>query len=868
MNIDDIIKNTPLDNSVPNSPIRPVDQTSNINTQSNYSDKKEIPQEPSTWQKVKEGALDTSTGIINAVQPQVEGLINLATPKGSEISQILEQRNAQRQREWDLASQRSPVLSRIGYWGSLFTAGAAVPGGVSGSLAQRVGTGALSGAALGATQYTPDDTAAKIAGRSVVGGLLGGAVPVGVATISGMKNAVVPGAAQGAKQAAEAVGTTAAATGAQEAGKITNPVMEAAQRQGINISPAQALDSPALAAEIGGRKVPFSTRLQMTEAANKAEQQVREKVGSTIESMVPEGTKAAKKTASDLYAKIRDIKLNTAALGDVQSNTAYQDAYKAVEKNFPDLNPVSVGFQQKVAESMYDTAAAMKREANPDNFKIQDILENRRMLVNQIGREVPEYRQAQHIWERIQLQKDLTDQLGSRKVLAGRSDLTPAQIRSTLAGSEEQKYDFLMAIRRAGGNTQQAEDVLSILESLSRPSGFKGVINEATTGGVNANPKAQLWENITARVGGREKRDQGFVNLIMDPKWSDKVSQILKTKNPHELTDKLSQTLIKASTTAGLQSFNRVQKEDRLSQPEQVQDEQGLIATMPLGFKQERAMQQSKEQQPKQDYDSNSITGQVLQSPEDRKKMQEAVAKLPEDKQDEIDKLLNMSPEDFYKSTLSTKEGQAKYLKTLRDKGYDISKAYQHIKQIEQLDALNKKADAKLAEIQDPKQQQQIIGGMHQRTQQAGGLLGALFSLFASIFTGSPVGVFGSKGNSNINSYKTMSTEELEVKAAQTPRRGGLLTQMGNQGIAEARLELKRRARSEKAQEKVQAVKEKIEAKKEGLLTELMTESMKPNELAKETTYIKKLKLRQKLKEAAGLGKKTVGGIKKVKIKF
>lgn len=864
--IDDLIQNTPLKNQRPtvNVPEKAPDEPSPVPTPKfgPESYDKDEPQVKSKWQKVKEGAVDTATGIVEAVQPQVEGAINLVTPEGSRLDQILKQRHEQRQKDWDTASQRSPIMSRMGYWGTLLTSGAAVPGGVAGSVGKRMATGALTGAGLGVTQYTPDDNGAKMAARGLLGGTLGAAVPAGIGALAGTKGMLMPGTSKGAQQAADAVQATADVTGARTPGGITNPIIESAQRQGVTVSPAQALDSPALAAEIGGRKVPFETRLKMTDATTRAEQQARDKVGETIESMVPEGATAAKKAAGNLYNQLRDKPINPSALGDVQTTVPYQTALKQVEQQYPDLNPSSVGFQQKIAENMYDTASAMKREQNPNNFEIKNILENRRQLVDSIGKEYPQYKDAQHIWERVQLQKDLTEQLGSRKVLAGRSDLTPAQIRSTLAGSDEQKSEFLQSIKRAGGNGQQATDVLNILEGLSRPSGFKGVINDAASGGINSsNPKAALWESITSRVGGREKRDQGFIDLMMNPKWTEKVASITRIQNPHEMADKLAQTLIRASVGSGVQQLNKSSTRNPTEDSSAgFQEEDGLIKTMPLGFKQERAMGKAKEQEQVQDYQPDSITDQVIQDPEDRKKLQDAVKKLPEEKQDEVDQLLNMSGDEFYKNTLSTKEGQAQYLKTLRDKGYDITLAYKHIKEIEQLDRMNKDAEAKLAVIQDPKQHQQIMGGMQQRTQKSGGLLGALFSLFASIFTGNPVGVFGKGGQGNINSYKNMTTEQLEAKAAKPMKSGGLLSRMGNQGTAEAKLELRTRKTNEVKKEHLDKIKNTISNKRAGLLSNLMSSSLK---LGKANSDLK-----IKAKNQAATGKSRPPSIKKVRIKF
>ncbi len=437
MNIDDLIKSTPLDGETPKEenvqvPLRsklppvpnmdaapPVEQAPPAQPQGLLPSMEQpqqeaampsvvpsipniekapgaapvAPKEPTVGQKYKNAlnkASDFSEGVINAVQPQVEGAINLVTPKGSRLSKILEERNKQREVDWKKSSQRSPILSRVGYWGSLFASGAAVPGGVSGSLATRIGTGAAAGAALGATQYTPDDNWKKLAARTAIGGTLGGAIPAGIGLLSGAKGAALPGVGAGGQQAAKSIEQTAQTTGAQAAksAPIRNPIMEASERLGVPVAPAQALDSPALAAEVAGRRVPMQTKLNTEKYVSDAQGKLRNKVGEVIDSMVPEGRDAARAKANSLYSEIADVPIHNEQTSAYHA-APYLDAVKAVKESFPEMKDGTVGFQQKVIENLYDQAQGFKRGATPDLWKAKKVDAVRHELSNHLSTEVP-----------------------------------------------------------------------------------------------------------------------------------------------------------------------------------------------------------------------------------------------------------------------------------------------------------------------------------------------------------------------------------------------------------------------------------------------------------------------------------------------
>ncbi len=846
MNIDDLIKNTPLEEasqeeevkvplkpstptaqgspSVPPEPLPTEEPSTGMpsvlppipNMAATPEAKPVAPKEPTVMDKYKNAynkTLDVATGINTAIQPQVEGLINLATPKGSWLSKKLEERHKQREIDWQKSSQRSPILSRVGYWGSLFGGGYATAGrAAAGGLAAQIGKGAASGAAWGATQYTPDDNWKKIAARTAIGGTLGGAIPAGVGLLSGAKGAALPGAGAGGQQAARDIEQTAQTVGSQatKGAPIRNPIMEAAERQGVPVAPAQALDSPALAAEVASRRVPMQTKLDAEKYIGESQGKLRTKVGEVIDSMVPEGRDAARAKANSLYGEIADVKIRNEQTSAYHA-APYLDAVKAVKDSFPEMKDGTVGFQQKVIENLYDQAQGFKRGATPDLWKAKKVDAVRQELSNHLGTEVPKYKVAQQIWQRVKLQEELTDALGNRKVLAGRSDLTPGQIRSTIAGSPDMEDEFLTNVSRAGGSAQQAKDVLTLLEAHSKPSGLGSVISGASPDKLNAQAglTQQAWNILTSRVGGREARDRGFVELMTNPKWATDIKKIKQISNAEQRIARFGNVLSRAAVTAGVGVANQGGNEPQAATAElgDPAETGAMIENMPLNPDQGKVAETAAP--PIQDYKPTSITASVVKDGAARKALQEVVAKLPPKKQEQADDLLNMDPDEFYKTSLGTKEARMKFLKQMRDKGFNVAKVYKQIKELEEIkedmDAV-KNTPAPPSVAGGPGS-----GGMGGRRMGLGaGLLGLIFSLFGTVLTGKPMGVFSQdpkQGGLDIGDY-----------ADSKVGRGGLLSRLsgrGNSGLREAKAQYA-------FEQKMAKQQKTLERKKEGLLIDLM----------------------------------------------
>jgi hypothetical protein len=158
---------------------------------------------------------------------------------GDNIAQGSKRTASQREADFNASSEANPWATGIGE----FVGGAApmmlVPGGVAGNMLKRVGTGMLAGAGAGAAQYVPEEGSRTL--NAAFGGILGGALPLagtaiskGYGLLKGGKDIVARNMLRGADEAESAA------------------TKEAANRLGLNITPAEASGSP-IAASAQGR---------------------------------------------------------------------------------------------------------------------------------------------------------------------------------------------------------------------------------------------------------------------------------------------------------------------------------------------------------------------------------------------------------------------------------------------------------------------------------------------------------------------------------------------------------------------------------------------------------------------------------------
>jgi hypothetical protein len=153
----------------------------------------------------------------------------------------------------------------------------AVPGGVAGGLAARAATGALAGAGIGATQYTPEQGSDLF--NTALGGALGGAFPLAGGALKVAKDALskaIPSRMLNGINPDEALATKAAA-----------------DRIGLNITPAEASGDPISAAMQGRLGTSKKGAQQLYDFSKNRLGQEKQAVRTFLDDLSPDGSSAA-----------------------------------------------------------------------------------------------------------------------------------------------------------------------------------------------------------------------------------------------------------------------------------------------------------------------------------------------------------------------------------------------------------------------------------------------------------------------------------------------------------------------------------------------------------------------------------------------
>lgn len=150
-------------------------------------------------------------------------------------------------------------------------------GGVAGGLLTRAGTGALAGAGIGAAQYTPEE--GSTAFNTVLGGALGGAIPLAGGAIGAAKNALGGSVAQ------------RVLNGVDPFEALTRKA--AADRIKVNITPAEASGDPLSAAAQGGLGISKKGAQDLYEWGKGRLGQEKAAVRTFLDDLSPDGSSAA-----------------------------------------------------------------------------------------------------------------------------------------------------------------------------------------------------------------------------------------------------------------------------------------------------------------------------------------------------------------------------------------------------------------------------------------------------------------------------------------------------------------------------------------------------------------------------------------------
>lgn len=293
-----------------------------------------------------------------------------------------------------------------------------VPGGVAGKLLQRIGTSALSGAAIGATEFTEDRTKAAGAGAAAGAATTGalGTIAKGIKGSKAVVGFLTP-----------FIGRTNTAlikkVGGDELLRSTLKKVEAGKRLGLDLTPAEATGKKQLA-EIQGRvgRSPAGSKV-IEKFGAKREQQGQSAIRQFLFNVSPEGSSAneairrsAKKMVGDeihamqkaakpFYEKARRDVIPEENLKQLMNDPVikkgYDDIFRDVTtiKESKDVDLNSIQMLDLAKKNIDDDIANEISSRAPNAFRIKVLTESKQDLVNVADTFSPNYAEARGIYE-------------------------------------------------------------------------------------------------------------------------------------------------------------------------------------------------------------------------------------------------------------------------------------------------------------------------------------------------------------------------------------------------------------------------------------------------------------------------------------
>lgn len=351
----------------------------NLPTSNNSAPKSSMPDDTNVAQKAL-------IGLGSGFMKVGEGAKQLALTAGEKLGLVPQgaaQQYTQSVDQEHAAYDKTPVaqstVGKVGEFAGQNLPFLAIPGGVAGKLGARMLTGALSGAGIGASQYVPEgdsrlfDTAAGFLGGlglpplasgllsknpyvkagtgAALGGLLGYSAtgsPYESAGTAGM-GALAPFVPSLAANTARNIGAKLKGLLSGDTAAVTNPVQQtikpavvmnslqgvdpdqaiaakqAADRLGLNITPAEASGSPIAASAQGKLGTSKEGALMLHDFGQTRQEQQKNIIRNFLDDVTPDNTNASNdiRTAAQQVLNKKDMALASAA------KPLYQEAYKS-----------------------------------------------------------------------------------------------------------------------------------------------------------------------------------------------------------------------------------------------------------------------------------------------------------------------------------------------------------------------------------------------------------------------------------------------------------------------------------------------------------------------------------------------------------
>lgn len=502
-----------------------------------------------------------------------------------------------------------------------------VPGGTAGKLATRIATGAAAGAGIG---YLSDNT--------LLGGIIGGGIPALLGGAKGLLSTIFPGKGK-------VLSNIQSEIGRQGNAKSIQKTLDAAKRLDVNLSPGEATGSKILKSEEQGATfLRRNLRQKLADVVDKRSQILESKTQKVIQDVVPEGRAAAKLKAAQIREQVDKVLIPKESLKKLQQNPIINDALTKASKSSeyrPDLNKLNTVGRFRAVKKVLEAQENAARTAR-DFGAAKNISDARKQLVNTLDDVAPAYKESRQISQRLAIQDTFYSEVDKIAVKMGEESPTLSQVANKLWGTTKKKTEFLRAISQAGGDVQQAKDMMRILKAVEK-SPLDAVVAKQT--GMKAIKGAgQGIIEVGLELTNRMRKgwyNKALLNTMLDPKWATEVSKM--ASNPKVIVPTMNKILA-----------SQLPQEENISIETASPD---LITVDPDDVK---------EPMPQ-----NPPAAQPVVEALPQLQAEIAPAAVQNSGEERVQQLLNMSPDDYYNEMLNTPEKQMQFLQNVIDAGGD-----------------------------------------------------------------------------------------------------------------------------------------------------------------------------------------------------
>lgn len=418
--------------------------------------------------------------------------------------------NTNKNAEAALSAQQHPVAAGIGT--GLGIAGtipyaALLSGGVGAVANGAVANGAITGGLLGAGNYSASNTDRLLNG--VAGAALGAAIPAVASQVKGY------------------------------------------------LSPGDDL-SNSLSKVIGGK----SAAAQDVSVVNAPKQQLQQ----TVDNLVPGGKNAISDAQATQYGALNNAQASDSAMASLQANPS-------ISARLSGLNNDVDSLVNKLPDNSLGKLDALKQNIDSELFKDNHALDiglkplqpsqaaalqkARGDIIDTINSEASaqgiDYQGLRQMGEKKALYNDITSLLNSKPDMKGATPtFDPTQsvqnksiesLYNVLAGTPNKATAFVNSIESAGGDGQNAKDLISKLASLRNNPVDAAVAKAGASAGSTAHTGFHPIETLQHDILNGSYNDEVVKLALSGPSMQEKLSEALSSSSTKNLLSKLSPLL-------------------------------------------------------------------------------------------------------------------------------------------------------------------------------------------------------------------------------------------------------------------------------------------------------------------------------------